>query len=223
MSSGLYASLTPLPFSEQSAHEFISVFGALLSLRTREGRAGEVLDERYAKVGDNQPLTSAMQPGLSATDGVGSMRPIELGSAWVLQCYASHGFHYHSYSEDNELLSFRRLLLCADRGFTVEIYPLNFSTRNAAGPLELFVVNGAALAELEFDGRMVHRFRPLDGGLLYAYSMHALDLSGADDAAATQTFAVPGEGPAEVVEHVLSSPSLADLNSETPLEHRCAG
>jgi len=203
MASGLYASMTPLPFSSEAAAQLMSVFGSLIDLRRDQDRAGEVLDEIYARVGDGAPLYSENSRVKHRVDGSVT------GSSWALQCFKTHGFHYHSYSDDEKLLSYRRLLLFSNRGFTAEIYPLDFASLQPSGPLEKFIFEGASMAELEFDGRMVHRFRPLGDGELYAYSVHCMDLSGTDHAAKRQTHAVAGEGPEEIIEHLMKSPELA--------------
>ena len=202
MATGLYATITPLPFSELAAVQMGKAFAALLAERAAQGRAGAVLDETFAKVADYTPLP-ATQPNSPATN-----RPLSLGSGWALQCFASHGFHYHTFAGDNDLLSFRRLLLFSDQGFTAEIYPLNFTTGQASGPLERYRLNGPAMAELEFDGKLVHRFRPINGGVLFAYSMHALDVHQDDAAAQTQTHPVGEYSGTEVIEHQLQAARL---------------
>lgn len=73
------------------------------------------------------------------------------------------------------------------------------------GPLEKFVMEGPSFAELEFDGRMVHRFRPLKDGTLYAYSVHHKDISHDDHVTSRQTHAVKDTMPTEVVKHTLTS------------------
>ena len=134
---------------------------------------------------------------------------MSIGSGWALQCYATHGFHYHTFAANNDLLSFRRLLLFSDKGFTAEIYPLNFATGKASGPLERYRVTGPSLAELEFDGKLVHRFRPINGGVLFAYSMHAVDVNNDDAAAQTQTHPVGEYDGGEIIEHQLQSAPMA--------------
>ena len=199
MATGLYATLTPLPFSELAAVQMAKSFAALLAERAAQGRAGSVLDETFAKVADYAPLPVA-RPQAS----VGN-RPLSVGSGWALQCFAAHGFHYHTFAGDNDLLSFRRLLLFADQGFTAEIYPTNFATGKASGPLERYRLTGPSMAELEFDGKLAHRFRPINGGVLFAYSMHALDVHNDDAAAQTQTHSVGEYAGGEVIEHQLQS------------------
>ncbi len=209
MASGLYASMTPLPFSSNAASIFINVFQNIICLRTQEKRAGTVLDEIYARIGEYIPISSLASENTSSPS---SYRPLMFGSSWALQCFKTHEFHYHSYSKDEELLSFRRLLLFSDHGFTAEIYPLDFEKNLPAGPLERFIFKEASLAELEFDGRMVHRFRPLNDGVLFAYSVHSKDLLNTDHAARTQTHQVTSDEPKEVNEYLMYSPEMEQQN-----------
>ena len=199
MATGLYATLTPLPFSEAAAIQMAKSFSALLAERAAQGWAGSVLDETFAKVADYAALPAKQT----------APRPVTIGSGWALQCYATHGFHYHTFAANNELLSFRRLLLFSDKGFTAEIYPMNFTTGKAIGPLERYRVNGPSMSELEFDGKLVHRFRPINGGVLFAYSMHAVDVQNDDAAAQTQTHPVGEYDGGEIIEHQLQSPQIS--------------
>ena len=129
--------------------------------------------------------------------------PSTLGSAWWLECYESHGFHYHTYAEDSLDLSFRRVLFMADKGLTIELYPVDLETSLPTGPMERYELDGPAFAELAFDGKIVHRFRPTNSGRLYAYSMHIRDVADDDHVAATQTHAIDSELPEETVLHML--------------------
>lgn len=200
MARGLYSVVTPLPFSKAAAVEMSKVFRTLLNLRNQQGRAGEILDEVYAKVGDYKPIQNINDLYFN----------INRGSSWALQCYKSHGFHFHTHSNNCSELSFRRLLMFSKSGFTIEIFPINFDELKPIGLLEKYTINGPSLVELEFDGRMVHRFRPLDDGELFAYSIHIKDLSNDDKVASTQTHEYNDNAPNEIVEHQLSSTLLDD-------------
>lgn len=200
MATGRYATLSPLPISTSTVQGMELVFKSLLQQRRREGRSGDILDESYAKVTDHGSL-----PGVNFDSN--QQQAVSMGSAWVLECRKNHGFHYHTFSDQDPALSFRRLLLVATRGLTAEIFPYDPQQHKAVGPLERFVMQGPAFAELEFDGRMVHRFRPINDGTLYAYSVHHRDVSSDDHVASTQTHPVNGVMPDEVIEHGLESSS----------------
>jgi hypothetical protein len=198
MATGRYATLTPLPFSAPAATEMERVFERILAIRASQGRKGDILDESYAKVSDYIKLSEKLS-------NESEQLPLSLGSAWALECRANHGFHYHSYSTQDPSLSFRRLLFFSDQGFTAEFFPYDQALRQALGPLERFIMHGPSFAELEFDGRIVHRFRPLSNGRLFAYSIHHNDLSTDDHAASTQTHEVLDIEPPEVIQHTLRS------------------
>lgn len=199
MAVGLYATLTPLPFSMTAATEMAKVLKSLLDLRRSEGRSGDVLYECYAKVADYEELPLSNQSEKKSA-------PASLGSAWILECSSNHGFHYHTFSSEDPALSFRRLLFIANKGFTAEIVPFDPARNVVLGPLEKYVMDGPSFAELEFDGRMVHRFRPLDKGSLFAYSVHYNDEFDNDHAARLQTHEVSYFQTDNVVEHILKSP-----------------
>lgn len=199
MATGLYATVTRFPFLNDAADAMMRVGSLIIDDMRNKQRLGEVLDEAYGKVTETDEINEAEHlrqrlANLKTT-------PSHLGSAWWLECYKTHGFHYHTFAEEGLDLSFRRVLFIADKGFTIELYPIDFETAAPTGPLERYELAGAAFAELAFDGRIVHRFRPTNGGKLYAYSMHARDVSDDDHAAATQTHPIDSELPKESITH----------------------
>ncbi len=204
MGKGLYATITRFPFSESAAVAMMEVGARFVDVLESKGTLGTVLNEAYGMTTDLGELNSFEEGDRSKSP---HDSPIRIGSAWWLQCFENHEFHYHNFSSSNTYLSHRRILFFADKGFTIEVFPIDMTLMTATGPLELFELDGPAFAELEFDGRFVHRFRPLEQGNLYAYSVHIKDLSDETNAAEVQTHVVEGVFPDRTVRHIIAPPN----------------
>ncbi|HEJ9146976.1 TPA: hypothetical protein SML79_000954 [Serratia marcescens] len=185
MVQGNYARVTKLPVTEQASKLLVYSLNMSFDKLREEGKLSSVLNEEFIK-------TTAIKNGII----VGKNSPISIGSTWLLKCEIDHQFHYHSF-EDDDYLSYRKVLFFSDAGFTLEFFSLDHSTGEMSNQLEKFVVEKASIVELEFDGRIVHRFRPIEEGKLFAYSIHVKDLSADNDAAKTQTHEVLDTPPKE--------------------------
>ncbi|ATZ10359.1 hypothetical protein [Erwinia amylovora] len=187
MIQGNYARVTKLPVTEQASKLLVYSLDMSFHKLREEGKLSSVLNEEFIK-------TTAIKNKISV--GNEEYTPVSIGSTWLLKCEVDHQFHYHTF-EDDDFLSYRKVLFFSDAGFTLEFYSIDHSTGKMSNQLEKFVVEKASVVELEFDGRIVHRFRPVKEGKLFAYSIHIKDLSAGNDAAKTQTHEVLNVPPQE--------------------------
>ena len=201
-----YANITAFEISENIASSMSFMFADIFNQRELQGTMGTVLNEKYSKVGvESKNYPFAITGNLTLTE---SKQPLRLGSSWFLECFSNHGFHYHSFSEQEPELSFRRVLFFSDNGFTIELFPIDFITQNVSGHLEKYVLSKPSFVELEFDGKLVHRFRPINQGRLFAYSVHVKDLSESEHAAKTQTHAIEVDPSENIVEFSIFESSV---------------
>ncbi|WP_241169984.1 hypothetical protein [Serratia marcescens] len=187
MIQGNYARVTKLPVTELASKLLVCSLDMSFDKFREEGKLSSVLNEEFIK-------TTAINSEVNV--GAEEYSPIIIGSTWLLKCEVDHQFHYHTFEED-DYLSYRKVLFFSDAGFTLEFFSLNHSTGEMSNRLEKFVIEKASIVELEFDGRIVHRFRPAKEGKLFAYSIHIKDLSADNDAAKTQTHEVYNSPPQE--------------------------
>ena len=188
----LYSTLTTFLGSGACARSCILYWSEYLETERQKNRVGEALGEFYHKLSqrDSEDKSSVISEK--------SDNKVNLGSIWLLECTNKHQFHYHTFEENNDYLSFRRILFYSETGFTVEIFP-----SSGRGCLEKYIISGAGIAELVFDGKYVHRFRPVGEGRLFALSIHSQDLSTDNDVAKTQTHLYKGDRPEEkVIRHL---------------------
>lgn len=195
MSTGIYASVSRMPFPTEAIRALFPAFEQVLKFKQQQGRMGTILDEDYAKLDDELVLSFP-------SHGPTRRKEATQGSTWLLECRKSHGFHYHTFDVADSMLSARRLIFFADMGFTLEFFSYCAELRAPTGPLERFEVQGSSLTELAFDGRIVHRFRPTSGRL-FAISFHSRDIDSSAHAAATQTYPVEVASFSDVVCHAL--------------------
>ncbi|HCR62524.1 MAG TPA: hypothetical protein DIW66_11565 [Serratia liquefaciens] len=187
MIQGNYARVTKLPVNEQASRLLVASLNTSFNTLREGEKLSSVLNEEFIKI---IAINNKINVGMKEGD------PVSIGSTWLLKCEKNHHFHYHTF-DDDDALSYRKVLFFSDGGFTLEFFCLNHSTGEVADYLEKFVIEEASIVELEFDGRIVHRFRPVDEGKLFAYSIHIKDLSSENDAAKTQTHQVTDIPPQE--------------------------
>ena len=180
MIQGNYARVTKLPINEQASKLLVASLNTSFNALREDEKLSSVLNEEFIKI-------IAINDKVYA--GIKEEEPVSIGSTWLLKCEKNHHFHYHTF-DDDDALSYRKVLFFSDGGFTLEFFCLDHSTGELSDYLEKFVIEKASIVELEFDGRIVHRFRPIKDGKLFAYSIHIKDLSAESDAAKTQTHQV---------------------------------
>lgn len=185
MIEGSYARVTKLPVSEAASKLLVLSFEASFDDLRSDNKLFSILNEEYIK-------TTNIHPTVKLNEG--DMLPASIGSTWLLKCEEDHHFHYHTFETDDSL-SYRKLLFFSSGSFTLEFFHMDHTTGEASGQLEKFFINSASIVELEFDGRIVHRFRPVDSEKLFAYSIHVKDVSTHSDVASTQTHPVIGKMP----------------------------
>ena len=86
----------------------------------------------------------------------------------------------------------RRLVIYANDGFILSYFDKDGDFR------EELIAEGPTFAEMKFDGTTVHRFRPLNEGRFFAYSIHYKDLSDDEEALGKQTTIYEGKIPEKV-------------------------
>ncbi|MCW7552381.1 hypothetical protein NX722_06920 [Endozoicomonas gorgoniicola] len=188
MAVGKYARVTKLPVSPVASKVLVSSLIESFNELRNKGLLGSILNEEFIK-----STSVRSDRNISNSDS----RLLSLGSSWLLRCESAHGYHYHSFEADDPELSYRKVLFFCNAGFTLEFFEINHKTGKPIKNMgvEKFIASEPSIVELEFDGRIVHRFRPLQGGALFAYSIHLKDLSNDCNAAATQTHTVSGLPP----------------------------
>ena len=188
LTRGKYATVTKLPFSQESSKILVSSLIESFNKLRNENLLGSILNEEFIR----STSVDLGKPGSNMDSQL-----LQLGSSWLIHCESTHGYHYHSFTADDPQLSYRKILFCCNTGFTLEFFEIDHKTEKLIDNMkgEKFIVSEPSIAELEFDGRIVHRFRPLNGGHLFAYSIHYKDLSDASDVAATQTHPVMNLSP----------------------------
>ncbi|MGV8001681.1 hypothetical protein QPK14_05920 [Photorhabdus temperata subsp. temperata] len=187
MIQGNYARVTKLPVTEQASKLLVYSLDMSFDKLREEGKLSSILNEEFIKT---TTINDEVNVGSEGYD------PVSIGSTWLLKCEKNHQFHYHTF-EDSDCLSYRKVLFFSDAGFTLEFFVLDHSTGEISNQLEKFVIEKASIVELEFDGRIAHRFRPVEEGKLFAYSIHIKDLSTDNDVAKTQTHEVLDVPPQE--------------------------
>lgn len=185
MIEGSYARVTKLPISEAASKLLVSSLEVGFDDLRRDNKLFTILNEEYIK-------TTTIHPNIKLNEG--EMLPVSMGSTWLLKCEQDHHFHYHTF-ETGDCLSYRKLLFFSSGSFTLEFFYMDHKTGEVSEQLEKFFINSASIVELEFDGRIVHRFRPVDSEKLFAYSIHVKDVNTEHDVASTQTHPVIGVMP----------------------------